>query len=245
MILKIPRWEDFQHYGKMRRPPWLKLHRSLLENRRWHNLSPNSAKLLVELWLVFASEEEDGVLTGDVVDDLCWRLHRTQEDTLPALQELTAAGFVEIEHHASSVLAPCEHDASSDARSDAPLEPRSIEESRGDKRRVRAARENYSGAFEKVWEIHGRGSKEKAGIEYLAAVANGVTHDVIVEKLTGYVAAELRPDDNPPFKGQHLFRWLKEGRWEEDFEVKKDERYRPAPAFEWFPPILKELEEGK
>jgi hypothetical protein len=102
-------------------------------------------------------------------------------------------------------------------------------------------RTEYSEAFEEVWKIHARGSKAKAGIEYLAAVANGVTHDELIEKLTGYVASELRPD----FKGQHLFRWLKEGRWEEEYEVKKDERYRPASAFEWFPPALKESEEGK
>ena len=106
-------------------------------------------------------------------------------------------------------------------------------------------RKKYSSAFEEVWKIHGRGSKVKAAEEYSAAVGNGVTHDVIVSQLSGYVAAELRLDDSPPFKGQHLFRWLKEGRWEEEYEVKKDEDYRPASVFEWFPPELKGLGGGK
>jgi hypothetical protein len=241
MKLQILKWKQFQHYGQMRRPPWIKLHRHLLDNRHWHELSPSSSKLLVECWLL-ASEELDGALRGDVIDDLCWRLHRTQEETLPALKELAAAGFISIDYYGKSkALAPGERDA----RSGAPLEPRSIEKSREEIKRVRAVRRKYSEAFEEVWKIHARGPKAKADEEYLAAVANGVTHDELIVKLTGYVAAELRPDDNPPFKGQHLFRWLKEGRWEEDFEVKKDDSYRPASVFEWFPPDLKELGGGK
>jgi hypothetical protein len=234
MKLRIPRWKDFQHYGKMRRPPWIKLHTQLLTNRHWHGLSPISAKLLVELWLVFSSEEEGGVLTGDVIDDLCWRLHRTHDEVTLALQELAVAGFVKTDDH-DSVLAPREHDARSGARSGA----RSVEVSREEIKRVRAVRRKYSEAFEEVWKIHARGPKAKADDEYLAAVANGVTHDELIDKLTGYVAAELRPDDNPPFKGQHLFRWLKEGRWEEEFEVKRDGGYNPASIFEWFPPSPK------
>ena len=233
MELRVPRWKDFQHYGK-RRPPWIKLHTQLLVNRQWHELSPIAAKLLVEIWLVFSSEEEGGALTGDVVGDLCWRLHRTHDEVTLALQELTRHGFLEVNYDAGGkVLAPRERSAPSSARS--------VEESRGEteKRRVRAARRKYSKAFEQVWKIHARGPKAKADDEYLAAVANGVTHDELIDKLTGYVAAELRPDDNPPFKGQHLFRWLKEGRWEEEFEVKRDGGYNPASIFEWFPPSPK------
>ena len=237
MRLQVLRWKEFQHYGTIRRPPWIKLHRQLLDNRQWHELSADAAKLLVECWLL-ASEGHEGALVGNVIDDLCWRLHRREETILPMLKELAAAGFISLDYHGKgSVLAP--------GKLDAPSEPRSVEEKRVDKRRVRALRKKYSSAFEEVWKIHGRGSKVKAAEEYSAAVGNGVTHDVIVSQLSGYVAAELRLDDSPPFKGQHLFRWLKEGRWEEEYEVKEDEGYRPASAFEWFPPALKGLGGGK
>ena len=224
MKLRIRKWEKFQHYSK-RRPPWIKLHRQLLESRHWAELTPSSAKLLVECWLL-ASEEENGVLSGDVVTDLAWRLHRTANELVPALQELADARFIDIDYsneedEASGVLA----------------ERYSRVEKRREKESKRAVRK-YSEAFEQVWKIHARGPKTKAGDEYKAAVGNGVTHEVIVEKLTGYVAAELRPDDNPPFKGQHLFRWLKEGRWEEEFETKRDGSYQPASVFDWFPPSL-------
>ena len=212
----------------MRRPPWIKLHRQLLEIRKWHELSASSSKLLVECWLL-ASEESGGVLSGDVVTDLAWRLHRTANELVPALQELTDAGFIDVDYGDEGEI-PGKVLAEPLAR---------VEEKRIEKR-VRAVRRKYSEGFEQVWKSHSRGPKSKADDEYLAAVGNGVTHDELIEKLTGYVAAELRLDDNPPFKGQHLFRWLKEGRWEEEFEVKKDEGYRPASVFEWFPPGLED-----
>ena len=223
MILKILKWSRFQHYGKLRRPPWIRLHRTLLENRKWHALSAESSKLLVEGWLL-ASEELDGVLSGDVIADLSWRLHRTAEELVPALQELTNAGFIDVDYGDEGDIASSET-AERYVR---------VEEKRVEKR-VRAVRRKYSEGFEQVWKIHSRGPKSKADDEYLAAVGNGVTHDELIEKLTGYVAAELRPDDSPPFRGQHLFRWLKEGRWEEEFEV-KDKGYNPEVIFEWFPP---------
>jgi len=227
MRLKIRKWDQFQHYSK-RRPPWIKLHRQLLENRHWAELSANSAKLLVECWLL-ASEESGGVLSGDVVTDLAWRLHRTANDLVPALQELADAGFIDVDYS----------DKEGDA-GEALAERYSRVEKRKGKKSKRAVRK-YSEAFEEVWKIHARGPKTKAGDAYKKAVSNGVTHDVIVEKLTGYVAAELRPDDNPPFKGQHLFRWLNDGRWEEEFETKRDGSYQPSSVFDWFPPSFEEV----
>ena len=217
MKLSIPKWKQFQHYSA-RRPPWIKLHRSLLENRKWHQLSPPAAKLLTECWLL-ASEEEAGVLTGDVVEDIAWRLHRDPGEVLTCLKELENAGFVAIKNDDSSTtLAQREHDAT-------------LEKSREEKKKSKRAPRKFSKAFEQVWSIHARGPKGKADDAYKVAVGNGVTHEVIVEKLAGYVAAELRDD----FKGQHLFRWLRDERWQEEFKV-KDERHRSEVIFEWFPP---------
>ena len=101
MILSIPGWERFQHYGKLRRPPWIKLHRQLLENRRWHQLSAEASKMLVSLWLL-VSEEEGSVLTGDVVEDIAWRLHCEPRLVLAYLEELEGSGFVAINNKDSS-----------------------------------------------------------------------------------------------------------------------------------------------
>lgn len=57
----IPRrWSDFQHY-KDRRPPWIKLHKALLDDREYQRLPLASRALAPMLWLL-ASESKDGVL---------------------------------------------------------------------------------------------------------------------------------------------------------------------------------------
>ena len=103
-----------------------------------------------------------------------------------------------------------------------------------------SGKHTYMSEFEELWKIHGRGPKAKAAIAYPMALKSGVTHNEIVVSLKAY-AKTLTND----FGGLNLFNWLRQERWEEEFEVKKDERYRPASAFNWFPPILKELEEDK
>jgi len=105
MKITISRWDDFQHYGK-RRPPWVKVHRQLLDNRHWFDLSHPSRSLLIELWLI-ASETLAGCITCDL-EDLTFRLHRKQENISACLQELVAHGFIELcEQYASAVLATC------------------------------------------------------------------------------------------------------------------------------------------
>ena len=102
-----------------------------------------------------------------------------------------------------------------------------------------SGKHTYTSAFEELWKIHGRGPKVKAATAYPVALKSGVTHNEIVDSLKAYVQTFT---DN--FRGQHLFRWLRDERWEEEYEV-KDEGYRPASGSEWFPPALKEWEKGK
>ena len=87
----------------------------------------------------------------------------------------------------------------------------------------------YSDEFEEIWKIHPRGPKAKAEDEYKVALKNGVTHDDLVESLNVYQTT-LRP---PEFLGLHLFRWLKEERWEE--EVVEQDAYKPTVLLNWSP----------
>ncbi len=93
MRIRIPKWSDFQQY-KDRRPDWIKLYRHLLENRHWHGLSGDAAKLLVEVWLI-ASESKDGTI--DVgTDEVAWRLRKESGAVAAWLLELERGGFVEL-----------------------------------------------------------------------------------------------------------------------------------------------------
>lgn len=105
-MIAITNWQRFQHY-KDRTPPWIKLHRSILENREWRQLDAFAAKLLVELWLL-AADTLDGTIDLSTAD-IAWRL-RYHDDDVPsieaALRELHASGFIRwSEHDASAALA--------------------------------------------------------------------------------------------------------------------------------------------
>ena len=54
--LKVKNWERFQHYTK-RNPPWIKLHKEILDDQKFISLSPTSKCLLILTWLL-ASENE-------------------------------------------------------------------------------------------------------------------------------------------------------------------------------------------
>jgi hypothetical protein len=101
--IEIVNWGEFQHYNK-RLPPWIKLHRSLLNKREWHALSGDASKLLAECWLV-AAEHKDGWIEKSTAD-LAWRLRRGDQETARLLKELEAQGFILlINHDASGALA--------------------------------------------------------------------------------------------------------------------------------------------
>lgn len=57
--LKVPNWEEFQHY-KDRTPPWIKLHRSILTDYKFICLQDASKLHLVMLWL-YASQHNNEI----------------------------------------------------------------------------------------------------------------------------------------------------------------------------------------
>jgi hypothetical protein len=195
----IKNWSRFQHY-KARRPPWIKLHRSLLDDRAFAELSDYASKLLIQLWLI-GSESNDGTIKGDI-EDIAFRVHRDSTEVLPALQELALRGFLQMgTDDASNVLAECLQVA-----------PESCPEgeTETEKKQTRRKRRVYPSEFDVVWNLHRRGPKAKAFEEWRAAVGGVITQEELVKALRGYVAT-LTPD----FQGVHLFRYIKDQRWEE------------------------------
>ena len=100
--MKVRSWSSFQHY-KNRRPPWIKLHRTLLDDYGFMRLPLASQALAPRLWLL-ASESEDGSLPSDPAE-LAFRLHAEVRDVIDALKPLIRAGFLEGELDASEPLA--------------------------------------------------------------------------------------------------------------------------------------------
>jgi hypothetical protein len=108
----IPKgWRDFQHYTN-RNPPWIRLHRKLLDDRDFHSLPLASRALAPMLWLL-ASESLDGSIDGDVAE-LAFRLRQTEKEIDAALKPLISKGFFIPQQDASSVLASCAEKAPRD-----------------------------------------------------------------------------------------------------------------------------------
>lgn len=94
MKLRAKDWEKFQHY-KERKPPWIKLHRDLLDNFDFQRLPDASRALAPCLWLL-CSEFENGEIEEDV-DWFCFRLRRTEAEFRTALKPLIDKGFFSVD----------------------------------------------------------------------------------------------------------------------------------------------------
>lgn len=105
MNLIPKKWADFQHY-KDRCPPWIKLHRELLNNRDFMCLPLASKALAPLLWLL-ASESKTGEFDASI-EELSFRLRLTTDEVSAGLKPLIDKGFF---LDASNMLAPCLQDA--------------------------------------------------------------------------------------------------------------------------------------
>lgn len=108
MLIKPRNWADFQHY-KDRDPPWIKLHKKLLDDYEYQNLPLASRALAPMLWLL-ASEDKDGVINANEAK-LAFRLRMSTGELTDALMPLIQANFFTVEHDASDAIAQCKQDA--------------------------------------------------------------------------------------------------------------------------------------
>ena len=100
MRLKPKNWDSFQHY-KDRCPPWVKLHKSILDDRAFMSL-PLASKALAPLMWLLASESKDGTFDGSV-EELAFRLRITEKEIREGIKPLIDKGFF---LDASDMLAP-------------------------------------------------------------------------------------------------------------------------------------------
>ena len=90
MLLQPKNWAIFQHY-KDRCPPWIKLHRDLLNDRSYMRLPIASKAIAPMLWLL-ASESKDGVFDGSL-DELVFRLHISPKEYQDGVKPLIDNDF--------------------------------------------------------------------------------------------------------------------------------------------------------
>jgi hypothetical protein len=102
MTIRPKNWTQFQHY-KSRRPPWIRLYRSLLDDFEFQRLPLASKALAPLLWLL-ASESMTGEIDGDV-PRLAFRLRMSEQQVSEGLTPLLHSQFFERVQDASSAQA--------------------------------------------------------------------------------------------------------------------------------------------
>lgn len=159
--LVVKKWEEFQHY-KDRQPPWIKLHKTLLDDYEFHCLPVASRALAPCIWLL-ASESNDGSVAHDP-EMIAFRLRMSVKDVVAAIEPLISAGFLSVLHDASAALAEGKQ-AASDALSLA----RSQETEAETETDSRASRSALNGKFTDFWQAYPRkkskGDAEKAWLK--------------------------------------------------------------------------------
>jgi hypothetical protein len=111
----VKNWEKFQHYSK-RTPPWIKLHRDLLNDYEFSRLRDASKVQLVLIWLL-ASQ-----MDNKVPADAKWLKGKLCLDVEPNLKELKDKGFIEYD---SEALAPRKQSATPETEREAEEETKS------------------------------------------------------------------------------------------------------------------------
>lgn len=82
--MRIKNYDKYQHHNGGKLYPWIKLHRTILDDLEWHELQPDAAKILVMLWLL--ASEKDGELPD--VDRISFRLRMAKSKVIGALSQL-------------------------------------------------------------------------------------------------------------------------------------------------------------
>lgn len=94
-MFKIKNWSSLQSY-KDRNPPWIRLHKKLIDDFNFQRMSADARALLPMLWLM-ASEDEDPVsgMLRIGYEEITFRLRLDNKTVKSAIDEIVRGGFLE------------------------------------------------------------------------------------------------------------------------------------------------------
>lgn len=192
MLIVPNNWADLQHY-KDRAPPWIKLHKKLLDNFEFQSLPVASRALAPMLWLL-ASEHENGVIDA-TPERLAFRLRMSESSAKDALKPLIDKEFFSVVQGDSSVLAKVGRGAMPETETE-----------------KREKRDRHARAFEQFWAAY---PKKKSKGDALKAF-DKVT--VPVETLLAAIKAQAASPDWQKESGRYIpypASWLNALGWED------------------------------
>lgn len=201
----IPKnWASFQHY-KDRNPPWIKLHKGLLNDRAYTRLPIASKALAPLLWLL-ASESKEGSFEAEV-EELAFRLRMTEKEITQGLDPLIKSGFFMPVQSDSNVLAE-----------GLQVAPKSCSETETEREA-----ETKSAAFDLFWqEYPNHAAKQNAVKAWMKIPAE--LHPTIMAAVLVQRVSTAWTKDNGQFV-PHAATWLNGKRWEDSAPAAKQESF--------------------
>lgn len=213
-MIKINNWSSLQSY-KDRKPPWIRLHKTLLDNYKFQSMTAESRALLPMLWLL-ASEDKDPVsgMLRDSYEEIVFRLRTNKKLFIASLKEIEKAGFIELSETLTdsacneTVTKPYQ-DCLENVTPETETEAYSKETEKKDS--------SYD--FEEFWKSWipyktGKGPKSEAKTEYQKALKE-IDHETIVRSSAEYCKFCEQTDCNT----RNAHRWLKKRGWEDDYTL--------------------------
>lgn len=204
--MKVKNWKAHQHYKRIN-PPWIKVHRALLDDFDWHLLPGDSAKVLIMLWLVAA---EDKKLEGNLpnFDTLCFRFRMNAKELNKHLAILSE--WIEMDD--SELLAICKQNST----------PETETETEKRKKTVRK-RNEYPEDFEKLWKLYPgtTGSKKEAYKEYKKSSIKADEMAVAIQNQMEFKNKQAKAGIFVS-SWPHLCRWIKHERWNDRIVIEEN-----------------------
>lgn len=117
-FLYVPNLEKWQHY-KDRCPPWIKLHRDVLNDYKFSQLQDASKAHLLAIWLL-ASQ-----LDNKIPFDARWISNRINATEEVDINRLINTGFLHIHDRDSEALASCKQGAVTETETETDSPPSS------------------------------------------------------------------------------------------------------------------------
>jgi len=197
----IPKnWEEHQHY-KNRFPPWIKLHKKLLNDRDFMCLPIASKALAPLLWLLASESKEDSGEFNASTEELMFRLRFTEKEIESARKPLIDKGFFIL---ASTTLALCKQVA-----------PESCSEKRREETETETDFERWFLIFwEKYPSCLNKTGRKAALEEFKKLKPTKDLFQQIMDGLDSYCCSK-KVSDGYVFNPK---RWLKEKHWEDVVE---------------------------
>jgi hypothetical protein len=206
-------WEKFQHY-KHRKPPWIRLHRALLDKYEFVRLPVASKALAPCIWLL-ASEYDKGRIPLSL-DAVAFRVRMSREDFITALKPLIDADFFETDEiAASAMLAAHKQSSSTETETESETEK---------KKRIPSKKienENDDDWPPNYFEVFWQGYPKKVGKIGAAKALRAVRKRKIVTFAKLIAAVQAYAATSDPNFTKNPQTWINDGCWDDEPDGRK------------------------